>query len=119
LYDHHFAGLNRSTEYSSDCVILALKHARAAGKLQNALVDPSGLHDASILGKVTVQHREAAILAERMDRFPNRTVLPIKIDFLESLLLAEGNRRRYTAGGCAIELIDRLAARACSDHLHA
>src|SRR6478672_513723 len=63
--DHHdVTGADFSAENACDRGVLTFEHTGPAGKIEDARVNTRGLHDAAVLGQISIENGEPSILAE-------------------------------------------------------
>src|SRR5690606_7669271 len=112
--DHDIARLHLVAQDAFNGVVLALEHARAAGKDPLRFVHACGLDDAAVGRQVAVQHGQAAILRVGVFFAADTARLAVEVQRQEGGVLAEGHRGGNAAGGRAIE-VERIAASAAVD----
>src|SRR3546814_12336979 len=86
-----------TTLFRSDRRVLAFKDFRGTGEFQDRFIDARGLHDTAVARDIAGQHREPAVLAERMLRRPDHPRLAVEVERCPAPILAEGRLRRHAA----------------------
>ena len=126
IADHHYvAGHHLSGQDRGDGSVLAFIDLGRPGELEDAVIDPGGLHDAAIQRDVAVEHGQPAILTEGVFLRTDHPVLAVGIKLVPAPVLAEGGLGRNAAGGgleeglhrrivgaLDIPLVERIAQRA-------
>src|SRR3546814_8887277 len=69
-----------TTLFRSDRRVLAFKDFRGTGEFQDRFIDARGLHDTAVARDIAGQHREPAVLAERMLRRPDHPRLAVEVE---------------------------------------
>ena len=77
---------------------MAFKHARAAGKFEDTLVNPGGFHHAAALGDVAEQHRQATVFGIGVVDVADAAAFAIQIQRRPHAVLREGFGGTHAAG---------------------